>query len=129
MVLMRSRKRQMMKVIKLPNQEKNRRKGNLLELENIGSRHHTSGDERKDLKKSISGERENYSKPNNIAEISSKKKILVTSLKVDEGRTSTNEPESKSTTINYNAHGLTSERWHTLTTCVKKIWRKKTRQH
>ena len=50
-----------------------RRKGNLQVLGNIRSGHHqTSGDERKKLKKSISGERENYSKPNSIAGISSK---------------------------------------------------------
>ena len=45
------------------------RKGNLLILGNIGSRHHQiSGHGRT----SISGERENYLKPNYIAELSSK---------------------------------------------------------
>ena len=50
------------------------RKGNLQVLGNIGSGHHqTSQDERKKKsKKSISGEREKYSKPNYITEISTK---------------------------------------------------------
>ena len=39
--------------------------GNIQILGNIGSRHYQiSGDERKKLKKNISGERESYSKPN-----------------------------------------------------------------
>ena len=43
-------------------------KGNLQILGNIGSWHHqTSADERKNLKKSISGEQENYLKPNYTA--------------------------------------------------------------
>ena len=42
-----------------------RRKGNVQILGNIINRHHqTRGDERKKLKKSISGKRESYSKPN-----------------------------------------------------------------
>ena len=50
-----------------------RRKENLKVLGNIRSGHRQiSGDERKKLKKSISGERENYSKPNYIAETTSK---------------------------------------------------------
>ena len=47
-----------------------RKKRNLLFLGNIGSRHQETSSGRK--KKSISGERENYSNPNSIAEISSK---------------------------------------------------------
>ena len=51
MLIIRSRKQQMMKEIKLPNQEKNQkawRKGKLEVVGNIGSGHHqTSGDERK----------------------------------------------------------------------------------
>ena len=47
---------------------KNQRKGNVQILGNIGSRHHqTSVDEKKKIKKSISGERESYLKPNYIA--------------------------------------------------------------
>ena len=50
-----------------------RKKGNLQTLGNIGSEHHqTSGEERKNSKR-VPGERENYSKPNYIAEISSKR--------------------------------------------------------
>ena len=49
------------------------RKGNLEILGNIGSGHHQiSGHERKELKKNISGEPENYSSQNYIAEITSK---------------------------------------------------------
>ena len=52
-----------------------RRKGNLQILGNIGSGHYqTSGDKRNKSKKNIPGERENYSKLNYIAEISSKGK-------------------------------------------------------
>ena len=58
------------------------------------------------LKNSILGELENNSKPNYIAEISSKgenhlgcnsRKILGTILEVNEKRTSTNDPEKKKT--------------------------------
>ena len=50
-----------------------RRKGNLQILEKFRIGHHrTSGDKRKKILKSVSGERENYSKPNYMAEISSK---------------------------------------------------------
>ena len=67
--------------------------------------------EKKKLKKNISSERENLSKPNYIVEISPKGKylgcphckILGTILKVDGGRTSTNEPENKK------IHDLTSQ--------------------
>ena len=62
---------------KTTNDERNRKirtlvkKGNLQILANIGSGHHqTSGDERKN-KKNNPEERENYSKPNYIVEISS----------------------------------------------------------
>ena len=42
-----------------------RRKGNIQIIRNIGIRHRqTNEDERKKLKKNISGERESYSKPN-----------------------------------------------------------------
>ena len=56
-------------------QEKNaQRKENLLVPGNIGSRQHQiNGEKRKNLKKDISGEWGNYSKPNYIAEISSKR--------------------------------------------------------
>ena len=47
--------------------------GKLQVLENIGSEHHqTSGDERKTIEKNILGVKEKYSKPNYIAEISSR---------------------------------------------------------
>ena len=62
MLIMRSGNRHITGRIERPNQEKNQtalRKGNLQILGNIRSRHHqTSGDERKKLQKSISGERE-----------------------------------------------------------------------
>ena len=86
-----------------------RRKGNLQILGNFGSGHHqTCGDERKNLKKNTSEERENYSKLNNIAEISSKdenlgcffRKILGAILKENQRRTRTNGPENKKTHIN-----------------------------
>ena len=49
------------------------RKGNLQVHENIRSGHYqTRGDERKILKRSISGEGENFSKPSSIARILSK---------------------------------------------------------
>ena len=68
--------------------------------------HQTSGDERKKLKKnSISNERENFSKLNSSAEISSKGylsgplcKILRTILKVEDEKTSTNEAENNKQT-------------------------------
>ena len=60
----------------LPNQKKNHnalRKVNLQVWGNIGrGQHHTSENERKKIKKRISGEREIFSKPNYIAEISLK---------------------------------------------------------
>ena len=63
----------MMKGMELPNKEKNqnaRRKGNIQILGNIGSGHdQTNGDEGKNWKKNISGERENYSKQNYEEEI------------------------------------------------------------
>ena len=65
----------MTKGIKLQTEEKNqntRRKGNLQILGNIGrGLHQTTIDEKKKEKKTI-GERENYSKLNNIVKISSK---------------------------------------------------------
>ena len=52
------------------------RKGNFQILGNIGSGHYqTCGNERKKIKKSISGERGKNSKVNYITEISSKGKI------------------------------------------------------
>ena len=70
---MESRKLQMSEGIELRNREKNQnagRKGNLQIDWNIGSGHHqTYGDEGK---RNARGERENYSKPNYIAETSSK---------------------------------------------------------
>ena len=54
------------------------RKENLEIIGNTGSRHHqTCGDERKNKKKNTSRERENYSKPNYIAEISLKGAPLI----------------------------------------------------
>ena len=47
-------------------------KKNLQVLENIGSGHYQTSGGEKNLNKSISKERENNSKPNYIAEISSK---------------------------------------------------------
>ena len=77
---MRNRKRQMTEGVELPNQEKNqngRRIENLQVYGNIGIWHHqASGYERKESKESISGERENCSKPNYIAEISSNVKNI-----------------------------------------------------
>ena len=69
---MKSRKQNMTEGIEIPNQEKNqntRRKGNLPILGNIESWHHqTSGDERKNLKKSILRELESYLRQKYIAE-------------------------------------------------------------
>ena len=60
------------KTIKSRKTQNARRKINLKILGNIGSGHYqTSGDERKKLQKSISRERESYSKPNYIAQASS----------------------------------------------------------
>ena len=76
MLIKRNEKWQMTEGIKLPNQEKigTLKKGNLLVPGNIGSEHHsTSGDGRKSwFFFNISGVRENYSKLNYWAEISSK---------------------------------------------------------
>ena len=69
MLIMKIGKRHM-----TPRKNQNARgKGNLQILGNIGSWHHqTSGDERKESKKSISGERESYSRQNYIARTLSK---------------------------------------------------------
>ena len=70
MRMMRNRKRQIIERIELPKSRKNqkfRRKGNLQVLRNIESEYHqTNGNDRKNFKKSISGECRNFSKPNVI---------------------------------------------------------------
>ena len=76
MLIMKSGKRQITEGTELPKQEKKNQnawgEGNLQILGKIGSGHNqTSGDEGKS-KNNISRERENYSKSNYIAEISSK---------------------------------------------------------
>ena len=74
MLIMWTGKRQTTEGIQLSNQETRNawRKGNLLVISNIWSRHYqTSGDERKSFKDILGGQ-ENYSKLNYTAEIKSK---------------------------------------------------------
>ena len=73
-LIMKSKKKETMEGIELPNQERIRwREGKLEVLENIKSGHNqTIEDERKN--KGAWNERENYSKPSSAAEISSKGK-------------------------------------------------------
>ena len=65
-LIIKSGKRQIKKGVKILNQEKNQKarwKGNLQVFGNIGSGHHqTSGNERKNFLKEISGEQESFSK-------------------------------------------------------------------
>ena len=88
----------MAEATKLPkHKKKERRERKLQTLGNIWSGHHQiSGDKRKKVKMNASGERENYSKPNNKHYYQRDKhlecspcKILRIFLKVNEGRTST----------------------------------------
>ena len=68
MLIMKGGKRHITEGIDLPNREKIRTLGEKEILGNIGSGYRqTSRDERKNLKKSISGERESFSKQNYIA--------------------------------------------------------------
>ena len=77
-VIIRTEKWHMTEGIELPNKETSECSGKKLNLQvhgNIGSGHHqTKWKWKKKFKKSISGERGNYWKPNHIAEISSKDK-------------------------------------------------------
>ena len=104
-----------------------RRRGNVHILDNTGGRHHQiSGDERKNLKKSTSGKRENYSKQNYITGIDIKAvpfvRYLGPFLKL-------NREELKKWTREQENLWPCVKPWRWQIVCVKKIRTKKSCQN